>query len=239
MAESLNVACVKWGTKYTASHVNRLYRMVCKNLDRPFEFYCLTEDSSGIDPNIKIIPLADLSLDSYWHKLQLFKQDQFIGFCLYFDLDTVIQRTIDWVDWDNPKLCGVCTYWNPVETDQTFENPMFRLKTPFNSSIMYWKAEDYYWLWDRFQNNRDYYICLYYGDDKFIGNEVKDKNFWALGLFYSRLYGSGSWRHGKYERVKLRLDLSQELWRDPRAAVCLFNGPTTEEHYQGFEHYWL
>ena len=43
----VNVLCMKWGNKYPADYVNRLYSMVARNMQRPFRFICLTEDSVG------------------------------------------------------------------------------------------------------------------------------------------------------------------------------------------------
>ena len=46
--EIVNVLCMKWGTKYPADYVNRLYSMVARNMQRKFRFVCLTEDSEGL-----------------------------------------------------------------------------------------------------------------------------------------------------------------------------------------------
>ena len=42
-----NVICIKWGTKFGADYVNRLYRMVEKNLSIPHRFVCFTDNSEG------------------------------------------------------------------------------------------------------------------------------------------------------------------------------------------------
>ena len=41
-----NVVCIKWGEKYSAEYVNRLYGMVQRQLSLPHRFVCLTEDST-------------------------------------------------------------------------------------------------------------------------------------------------------------------------------------------------
>ena len=38
------VLCMKWGTLYPASYVNRLFHAVSANLSGPFRFICLTDD---------------------------------------------------------------------------------------------------------------------------------------------------------------------------------------------------
>ena len=51
------IVCIKWGTKYPAYYVNRLYAGVRKNLSGPFEFYCMTDDPAGIREEVKILDL--------------------------------------------------------------------------------------------------------------------------------------------------------------------------------------
>ena len=92
-----NVIVVKWGDKFTSEHVNRLYRMAKRNITLPFNFYCYTEDSSGIYDEVNIVPLdTSLDLEKWWWKLTLFKQNNLgNGVNLFFDLDVVIQSNID------------------------------------------------------------------------------------------------------------------------------------------------
>jgi len=56
LSDILNVVCLKWGTKYSADYVNRLYHMVSRNMTRPFRFHCLTEDPGGLDAGV--VPLT-------------------------------------------------------------------------------------------------------------------------------------------------------------------------------------
>ncbi|RHY38782.1 hypothetical protein DYB30_013912 [Aphanomyces astaci] len=45
----ITVVCVKWGVKYGADYVNKLYRGVARHLKSvPFTFCCLTDDPAGI-----------------------------------------------------------------------------------------------------------------------------------------------------------------------------------------------
>ena len=38
------VVCLKWGNKYSAEYVNKLYSMVKRNLTIDYEFVCFTEN---------------------------------------------------------------------------------------------------------------------------------------------------------------------------------------------------
>ena len=54
MAEKrVNVLCAKWGTKYPAYYVNRLYAGVAKWLARPFRFVCATNEPEGIQAEVE------------------------------------------------------------------------------------------------------------------------------------------------------------------------------------------
>ena len=68
----INIICVKWGTKYTSIHVNRLYHMLKKNLTMPFNFYCYTDNPEDLSCNIIYMP--DDGLEMWWPKLRMFEK---------------------------------------------------------------------------------------------------------------------------------------------------------------------
>lgn len=49
---SLHVVCVKYGTKYGADYVNKLYYGVKTHLSLPHTFHCFTESAEGLDSNV-------------------------------------------------------------------------------------------------------------------------------------------------------------------------------------------
>lgn len=94
------VLAMKWGTKYPALFVNRLYAMLRRNLTLPFELVCLTDDPAGIDPAVRCLPLPPLDLppglpERGWRKLTVFGDLGLSGTALFLDLDVVILRNID------------------------------------------------------------------------------------------------------------------------------------------------
>lgn len=54
------ILCMKWGSKYGPEYVNRLQRMVARHITPPFQLVCLTDDSRGIDPAVRTLPLPEL-----------------------------------------------------------------------------------------------------------------------------------------------------------------------------------
>jgi hypothetical protein len=65
------VVCVKYGTKYGADYVNKLYYGVKKNLSREHRFMCFTEDGSGLDKNIEVMKLKH-KWAGWWSKVHIF-----------------------------------------------------------------------------------------------------------------------------------------------------------------------
>ena len=100
--ENRYIICMKWGTKYGAEYVNRLYNMVDRHLTLPFQMVCLTDDSTGIDANVKCYPIPELDLPSNipergWKKLTTFSPELYDlkGTALFLDIDIVIVDNID------------------------------------------------------------------------------------------------------------------------------------------------
>lgn len=128
MTEQVNVLCIKWGTKYDASYVNILHRMVKRHLTLPFRFVCLTDDTTGIDSEIETFPIPEFKRDKPfkeprrdggWKKLLTFSHPLYDlkGTALFLDLDVVIVDSLDAFfkpkgefyiikDWLRPDLTG-------------------------------------------------------------------------------------------------------------------------------------
>ena len=97
-----NVVCMKWGTRYGAEWVNRLYAMVARNTSWHIRFVCFTDDPAGIRPEVECQPLPKVEFDAgrigkYWPKLGLMQKDLggLTGLTLFLDLDLVILDSID------------------------------------------------------------------------------------------------------------------------------------------------
>jgi hypothetical protein len=124
---NLKIVCVKWGDKFSALYVNRLYNMVKRNLSLPYRFVCLTDDAEGFIPHIDIIKLQE-KFEYCWTKIELFRPGVFSeeDLCLYLDLDVVITDSIDDVVTAQPekKFVGLYDWYSP------------RRHPYYNSSVM-------------------------------------------------------------------------------------------------------
>lgn len=94
----LNVVCVKYGTKYGADYVNKLYWGVKKHLSLPHTFSCFTEDAKGLDENILVKPLKH-TWGGWWSKVHIFDPSVYpdentSDWVFYIDLDMIITGSL-------------------------------------------------------------------------------------------------------------------------------------------------
>ena len=100
MSESVNVVCLKWGDRYGAFYVNRLYDGVRRNLSRPFRFVCFTDEPEGLVPGVEVCPVPPRpeglpekrKWPTVYTKLSLFKDGcgGLSGPTLFLDIDQII-----------------------------------------------------------------------------------------------------------------------------------------------------
>ena len=228
-----NVICVKWGDKFSSDHVNRLHRMVRKNVSLPFTFYCMTEDPSGIDPDVNIVPLnLELELHAWWWKICLFENNIVPGNVnVYFDLDVVIQNNVD----DFFNVGNRMKIIDHSLDDMWFDAGSFY---HYNSSILAWKNNTMHSIYAQFFCNSILYKNLYVGLDRFLSNEISNNKFepWEENDYYFRIKQNGS--INPTEKVS-SVGGSFAAWHLPQRKVCIFNQAHEPKFYKGYEDYFL
>ena len=163
-----NVVCIKWGTKFDAEYVNRLYDMVEKNLTLPHRFVCFTDDKKGLKKGIEVFPLPPIKFkpgpERGWRKLSVFnkKLANLKGQALCLDIDVVIINNIDYLfeekgdfrilkDWGYPKESYVgnsgCYRFNIGEHPdivEYFEKNFDKIREKFRNEEEYlsWKMKE-------------------------------------------------------------------------------------------------
>jgi len=125
----ISIVCFKWQpppgyrSSYGPGPVNVLRSMVARHYPRPHRFICVTDDATGIDPGVEIVPLwndhANVPNPSFrggpscYRRLRVFAPDiaPILGerfLCLDLDvvitasLEPLIDRSEDFVAWRNP-----------------------------------------------------------------------------------------------------------------------------------------
>lgn len=119
----------RWNSVYAhdAEHVNHLNRAVARNTTIPYEFSCITDDPSGLDADIRVIPLWDdlADMGGCYRRLRMYSPEmaevigpRFINFdidvVICGNLDAILSRPEPFVAWKDPNyrrqaFCGSMT----------------------------------------------------------------------------------------------------------------------------------
>ena len=100
MKAKVNIVCLYWvgdfrGRDFQPQDVSRLFASVVKHIDRPFEFFVLTNDMEAELPGIKIKLKHPDDWEGWWAKMELYRP----GILpkrrtLYMDLDSHVIRDL-------------------------------------------------------------------------------------------------------------------------------------------------
>jgi len=173
--DRLTVVCWKWRpapgyrSQFNSEHVNVLRAMVARHYRRPHEFVCVTDDSTGIDGDIRIVPIGEYfnshrglrgpngvncypRLEAYGaHVVDIFGP-RFVS----VDLDACIVRAMEPV-WDVPDDFKI---WGDTARN-----------TPYNGSMFLMNAGCRRKVWDEFDpehHPREARLKGYIGSDQAI-----------------------------------------------------------------------
>lgn len=215
----VNVVCMKWGTLYGPEYANRLYAMVARNLKRPFRFVCFTEDATGLNPDIEVMPLPPIRIDppyenTPWKKLALYNPalGDLAGSTLFFDLDIVITGSLDKF-FDYPgEYCVIHNWTQPTKINGN--TSVFRFNIGAHSNLL-----------DEFHSQpTQHWVDVYRIEQTFLSQILHKEGkltYWPEGwcVSFKGHCLPGGW---KFPRVLLNWFLSSRLPED--ASVCVFHG---------------
>lgn len=112
----LTVCCWKWGTLFSAAYVNRLRTALERHLHLKHELVCVTDDATGIDPRVRIVPIPTTyaSTPRCRRRMEIFSRNfaaQIGRRILSIDLDMVIVGDITpIVNRPEPVVCWRVDY---------------------------------------------------------------------------------------------------------------------------------
>lgn len=158
-ANNRYVICLKYGNKYSADYVNRLNRMVRRNLTLPYEFVCFTEDSTGLDPEIRIEPLANIPVVGWWFKPMFFDPEFSLkGTVLFLDLDLVIFNNINYLfSYNIDNFCIIRDFnRHAIPNYNKFNSSVFRLNTGQHSQVYTDFLKNIQSISKKFQGDQDW-----------------------------------------------------------------------------------
>lgn len=205
----INIYTVKWGTKYSSAHVNKILEQCKKYITTEFRFHCLTESARGLDPEIEVINFPEGNYyEKWWNKLYLFDrrvvQEQ--GEKLFLDLDIVIQHNIDCVVDHDPEdgLTFIRTHWHNLKKMKNDTKDIPQKYTDLNSSVLRWNDKlDCDKITKFVTDYPDQMFYYYRGLDNLFGHQrsrLLKINFFPDGWVYSYNYGY-MWPIDTTERV--------------------------------------
>lgn len=156
----INILCMKWGTKYGAEYVNRLYAMVARNLSMPFRFVCLTDNSEGINGRVETFPIPSLQLningpERGWNKLVTFAGELYDleGQTLFLDLDLILVSPIDEL-FTLPGSVVIIRDW--LKKDGTGNSSVYRFNIGEHPEVLTEFQRDFVAIKRRYRNEQEY-----------------------------------------------------------------------------------
>lgn len=161
----IDCACVIHSDKYDWQYVEKLYNMLTRRSKRGIRFHVYTEHDRSVPPHMIKHCLEDWPgvsgpKKSWWYKLHLFNPEHHAGPLLYFDLDCVIVRDIDWIA-DLPSN----KFW-ALKDFRYLQSPFVK---KINSSIMWWDTTKFENVWTSFsQSNIIDTVKRFHGDQDYI-----------------------------------------------------------------------
>ena len=172
MSEVVNVVCMKWGTKYPAPYVNNLASMVKRNLTLPYRFVCFTDDATGLDDDIEILPLPVINVPpkydvSPWRKLGMFSKElgDLKGKTLFLDVDVLITGSLDDFFTHSDKFCII-------------ENWTQKGQGIGNSSVYCFTVGKHIDVLEHYNENMDNVLSSYDNEQMYLSKKIGDIVYW-------------------------------------------------------------
>ncbi|MEL6505693.1 MAG: hypothetical protein AAFO61_00925 [Pseudomonadota bacterium] len=167
------VVCMKWGDRYPADYVNRLWSMIKRNTARPTQLVCYTDDAQGIDPAVITAPIPDINVPERvaitgWRKIAIWRDDleHLSGDVLFFDLDMIITGSIDaFFDFHPGEYCVIHNWTQPHE-------PIG------NTSIFKMPVGKYPHIFERFHTDPEGVLAQYRIEQQYISGDIPHQVFW-------------------------------------------------------------
>ena len=184
----LNV--LKWGNKYDSQYVNRLYTLITKNLDIPFQLTVWTDDTKGITTeiehrDIKELRPYDTERMFTYEKLMLINRDE-SEVNGWLDLDIHINENItELITRPHPNITFIWNHWNDFR-DMSLRPYGKGSSCHVNSSFVFWDKGKATWLREYTEEHWEKIAWTYKSLDKYLFYQHARNNrlsFWGEGLF--------------------------------------------------------
>lgn len=168
------IVCMKWGTAYGAEFVNILFAMARRNISGDFRFVCLTDNNSGLNPDIEcmecpVVRGPDYWRDTGWRKIALWADTLpgMEGDWLFLDLDVVITDSLDaFFEYEPDKSFVVMQNW--TQPGQGIGNTsVYRFRVGSHPELLAGLESEFEHIMQRHRNEQTY-----------VSREIGEVTFW-------------------------------------------------------------
>lgn len=178
MKEKVNILCLYWvgefrGRDFTIRDVERLYQTVSKHIDRPFDFYCLTNTKEELPAYVKAIPLK-YAWPGWWSKMEIHRPDLPAGRTLYMDLDSHAVRGLAPI-LDYPGDLVMFDTRMPRERQAKLKADGWVLRYQAATMLFTPGCETMKMVWYRFLKDPSYYMKVYRSDQDVMGEWIPNQ----------------------------------------------------------------
>lgn len=193
----INFITFKWGTKYDAIYVNRVYWAMKVLYTGNMTFHCITDDIKGLDSNIiahDIKEIAPLNNVFCTNRFNTFSKDFKIkGNKILFDIDGLIQKDL----YPYLKEYDFCEprFVEPIWQDKKFKYKNFHNNSCMvNSSFVTWKDDQLDFIYNFYIKNKKLIEIKYEltnSSDRILFNLFYDVlKFHPKNIIYSYSFGA-------------------------------------------------
>jgi len=167
--DKVNIICLFWvgdyrGRDFKEKDIYNLRKTVDKHINRPYEFYCLTNRPDADIPAIKI-PFRN-NWPGWWAKVELFRPDLPCGRTLYLDTDTYIVNS----------LKPILDYQGDLVMFDSNRSKSMWSRPPMNGWVYRYQAATMLftpgalsWVYFKFKENPEKYMKMYRGEQDMYG----------------------------------------------------------------------
>ena len=179
--DSVNILCLYWvgdfrGRDFTENDVVRLRESVDRHIDRPYTFYCLTNDVNAVIPAEKISLIHDWP--GWWSKMEIHRPDLPQGRTLYLDLDSCVVRGLAPIlDFPNHKLTMFNSKKWRKPKRKSEEQDIGKLVYRYQAATMLFTSPDTMMsnIYERFIQRPDKYMQRYRSDQDVMGEWIPNQ----------------------------------------------------------------
>lgn len=216
----IDCACVIHGSAYSWTYVERLFNMLSRHVSVGIRLHVFTEHDRPVPAPMIKHELTDWNLSSnkqgWWYKMQMFNAQHHAGPLLYFDLDTVIVKNIDWI-WQKPTSY----FWAVQDFKYLWREHHYQI----NSSVMWWDTTKFDYVWQGLQRQSlKNVVRQNHGDQDYLSQAIIPDN---RRLFDPDLIKSWRWQclDGGYNFQKkvYQKPGTGTAW-DTKTSVVVFHG---------------